>query len=470
MSPSLLVPSCIAYCISTPLHCAAAVAKSAFGLYTLYRAVKAGRTVIYASLKGGMAVFKGGKAYMVRAEDLVILPEMGDPNALYISDSLPPVPHVAAFRLLITSPKKGNWSKFVQSPNVSELVLPIFTKEETLALRDAAFSDQPLCSTEEVEARFKQWGGSARSVLTHANKAAKLERLTSVAGSLSMAIVEKAMQGMRALDGVSDDENVHRLLDIVPRGTALPEEKRATSDEDYYRFHHAQLITEHVVGLFADNLLKREAAELYRFLHKAASDPAAATLRGKLYERCIVVPRFVHGSAMGSKGELLFQRLSPELSVCQPTWLQTSHLMFQEGLPLVHFHSLKELAGQWAADTKDAIFVPFSKETPIIDFVLRYGGQALLANATVGESHDIKLSNRTFWVELLRAVGLGNTEQEVPLVWVLDKPAYDHFNESGRMISESNNVLVQGPTAQHVIGQRLAQYKLLLEVPSVRSE
>jgi hypothetical protein len=390
---------------------------------------------------------------------------MGDSTALYISDSLPPVAYRGAFRLLVTSPKKDNWSVFVQSPAQQQLVLPVFSKDEMLELRRVAFSEQPGCSEEDVERRFKLWGGSARSVLTFGNDTSHDDRLTTVVGALDITTIEKALEGTRALDGVGGSEYVHRLFNLVPRG-ALPNNKLTPADPDYYRFDHAQLISEHVEGLFADSLVKKDKAELYRFLHQASSDPAVATLRGKLYERCIVVPRFMHGPREEGFAELLLQRLSPTLAVDQPTWLQVPSLAFKHGLPLVHFRTVKELGMRWAENCKDAIFVPFSKEFPVVDFVLRVGGQALLANATVGESHDVKAGNAKF-VELLSAVGLDGAQQEIPLVWVLDKPAFERFKEPGPLKSDAEGNLVSGTAARHPVGRRVAQYKMLLEVPPV---
>ena len=448
--------------VSAPA-CFIAVAKSAFGLYALYRAVKAGRTVIYSARKGGEAMFKGGKAYELPAK-LISMPEMADPEALYICDSLPPVASVAAFRLLVTSPKKENWSTFVQTPHVRQFVLPSFTLPEMLQLREVAFRHEPRCSEDEVKERFKRWGGSARSVLTHGSDEANQERLGTVAGCLPLATVEAAMTGSKALDGVGGSDYVHRLLDIVPFG-ALPNSTLATNDPRYFKFHHAQLITDHVVGLCAVALLEKDRAEMFRFLHKAASDPAASTLRGKLYERCIAVPRFVHGAGKGQEGDLQLVRLTPTLTPVQPAWLTSLKLSFKHGLQLVHFHDVADLASKWKAVTADAIFVPLSKEFPVVDFVLRVGGEVLLANATVGESHDVKLESQALWETLLLAVGLTDTTKEIPLAWVLDKPAFECFDDAGQVRSQSGGDLVAGVTARHPIGRRLAQYKLMLELP-----
>jgi hypothetical protein len=51
------------------------------------------------------------------------------------------------------------------------------------------------------------------------------------------------------------------------------------------------------------------------------------------------------------------------------------------------------------------VFVPLSKQFPVVDMVLRVGGVPILANATVSESHGIKVGNAAF-AQILDAVGL----------------------------------------------------------------
>jgi len=78
----------------------------------------------------------------------------------------------------------------------------------------------------------------------------------------------------------------------------------------------------------------KDKAALHRVLQRAASDPAASTLRGKLYERCIAVPRFAHGTVKGNDGDLQLVRLTaPKFS-------------FKRSLQLVHFHKLADLASK----------------------------------------------------------------------------------------------------------------------------
>ena len=248
-------------------------------------------------------------------------------------------------------------------------MLPIFTQKELLELRAVAFADKKGCSVPEVLLRFDKWGGSARSVLTFGDDPSYVGRLTTCVSALSIEIVESSLTGTNALDGMGGSDFVHRLFSLVPYG-ALPDSTLTTSDPAYYRFHHAELITSHVVGLFAASLQRKDMTALYRFLHTASSDPAVASLRGKLYERCIVVPRLVHGPKELGCDEVPLVRLSPVLGVEQPTWLKVSSLSFKHGFPLIHFRTVDELRVRWAANNKDAIFVPLSKEFPVVDFVL----------------------------------------------------------------------------------------------------
>ncbi len=277
------------------LPCCLAVAKSVFGLMVIYQAVKAGRTVVYNSRKGGRAMFKGGIAYDIPT-DITNLPELNDFSTLYVSDSLPPVAYTGAFRLLITSPKRENWGSFTQSPGVLLFVLPMFSKDEMMELRTLAFDSAPCCSLAEVEERLLQWNGSPRNVLTQAANSTWQSRLSSVGSIVSLSTLERALQFSTALDGVSSDDQCHRLINLVPRGL-LPESDLLTTDPRYYEFHHAELVTPTVEASFADHLLLRNSAELHSFLHCAASDPAIAGFRGILYERSVAIPRIAHALA-----------------------------------------------------------------------------------------------------------------------------------------------------------------------------
>jgi hypothetical protein len=439
-----------------------AVAKSAFGLYVLYRAVKEGRTVIYNSRKGSRALFKGSQAYALPA-DLTYVDDLHESTTVYISDSLPPVFTPVPLTLVITSPKKDTWSDFVKTEGVLTLVAPRFTLDEMRHLRSAAFAHKPGCTEQEMLDRLDRWGPNPRNVLTHAANTDWQERLSTVTETLGISTLERALQTSTALDGVSDDENCHRHIDIIPLG-ALPGSTLTTAERTYYKFSHAELATQHVLGMYADHLLKRDAAELYRFLHRAAGDPAIADFRGRLYERVIVLPALKSGG--DSLKNVQIRRLSLATSTLkQPALLSTPTLNLSRGLPLHHFRSVEDLPALWAAVSGDAVFVPLSKQFPVVDMVLRVGGVPILANATVSESHGIKVGNAAF-AQILDAVGLDvDATAEISFLWILPKEAFSKFTAAGALFGAGNRTLASTGCSTHTIGTRVVQYKALLEVP-----
>jgi len=137
-----------------------AVAKSAFGLYAVFRAVREGRAVIYDSRKGGSALFKGGKAYALPSEhcQLQNLAAMSSRETLYVSDGVEPAPQDRACRLLISPPgsKDTRWFSVSKSGGVRALVLPVFTHEEVLELHALAFTHEPRCSAPDVAERMRK--------------------------------------------------------------------------------------------------------------------------------------------------------------------------------------------------------------------------------------------------------------------------------------------------------------------------
>jgi len=442
-----------------------AVAKSAFGLYALYRTVKDGRPVVYDSRKSGAAVFKDNRAYAIAAK-LDDVEDMHNPRTLYLCDGKTPSAPMKAFPLLITSPKKENWSEFEKTKGVALLILPVFTRMEIMELRRVAFDTEPGCSEAEVAERFDKWGGNARNVLTKGENEDWQGRLDTGPALLSLPQLEKSIVAVTSLSTVSDPHNIHRLIDLVPKG-ALADSSLEPNQKEFYAFHHAELPTPYVENLFADRMLAASQTELYRFLHVAQSDPSIAGFRGVLYERAIVFPALVRGA-----GSLRVGRLSPPWDgVAAPTVLAgASALDLRAPLKLVHFRSPEELVALWTEHKGDAVFVPRSKSQAVIDGVIRLAGQALLFNATVSESHDIKCENAAF-VKVLKAVGLqpegGLEAGEIPFIWVLPQDAYDTFTDPGSLKSAAGTTLASGQPGKKAINRRLAQFKMLLPVPDV---
>lgn len=395
---------CVLFCL---VLCFVADGKSVFGLYALFRAIKDGRTVVYNSRKGGFAVFKGGKAYR-RAPGVPIddLPELNDPNTLYISDSYPPAPPKRAFPLVITSPRKENWSEFAKSPRIRRCIIEKFKDWELLELSQLAFSDEPGYSDAEVLERNFKWDGSARLVLTYGTDEEWQTELADIPRDLPLATLVQGLQSVNSLHGALSNSLVHRVLTLRNRGE---EGGIKTTDRRYYSFSRAELPLG-VVQAFADALGDKRKAELYQFLHEAASDPSIAGFRGVLYERSIVVPLLKRGT-----DKLPLDRLSPAWqhvsppdvlkSASAPSPAAPAALDLRVGLPIVHYSDVDDLERVWSTHSGDAVFLPRSKQQVAVDFVLRIDGQPILANATVSESHDIMIGNKLFQ-RILQAVGL----------------------------------------------------------------
>ena len=100
------------------------IGKSAFGMYALFRAVRAGRTVVYASAKlsPSVLVFRSGTVQSAsHVDDVAHL--TADPESVLISDSLVP-PVCKAFTMLITSPRKDRWHEFNKEMDCTSACCP----------------------------------------------------------------------------------------------------------------------------------------------------------------------------------------------------------------------------------------------------------------------------------------------------------------------------------------------------------
>jgi len=414
---------------------------------------------VYVSRKGGEAVVMNGKAYKIDVDNIKRLSVLQSPDTLYISDGVEPVA-AGCFTLVITSPKKSRWGEFSKRPGVSILVAPPFSETEIMELWDVGFRKKRACSHKEVVERYRKWGGNARNVLTEGGNETWQSGLDTAITKLSLSALRRSLKGTDALDACADDDNIHRLLNLIPCG-ALLDSPLTTTDPAFFVFHHAELPTPYVEGKVADSLFSEESEDLHRFLHRATEDPALGGFRGVLYERCIVIPFM---SRRGGRAPL--ERLSPGLSVPQSRLLEgASGLVPLQDAQIVYFSEADELKKHWDTTTDDAVFVPRSKHFPVVDFVLRMGGLPLLVNATVSESHSIKIRNPVF-LRLLDAVGLGSPDAEIPFLWVLPRDAYDRFVRPGSLVGASGHVLQSPRSGRDAdVAQRLAQYKVLIEIP-----
>jgi len=434
------------------------VAKSAFGLYAVFRTVAEGGTVIYDSRKGGRAMFKDGEAYPLPSDISRLTAELDKRETLYVSDGKEPVALESAFTLLISSPgtEDTKWFEVSKSENVRVFTIPCFTGVEMEELHALAFADKPGCKDhEEVAHRMRKWGNNPRNVFTQAANDLWQGDLEIAASSLDLPALLKQLQRRSGLQAFTGKDVRHRLLNMVPRGS-LAESELGTEDPKYYVFHHCELSSVYVEERFATHIMRMQREQLYSFLHVAQEDTSIAGFRGILYERAIVIPRLQSGGTGLQVSELL----PPSDDKCERAHGLSDGTFGRGSLKLSYFGAVSELRDMWSVDG-DGLFVPLSKHFPAVDLVLRLNGQPVLVNATVGLSHDIKVSNKQL-TELLEVLGLDDASVEVPFVWVLPQDAYTDF-KAGRLVGASRSL---SDSPRHVVGKRLAQYKLLLPVPS----
>ncbi len=218
------------------------IGKSAFGMYALFRAIRDGRTVVYASAKFSpkYLLFRNGAVHA--AKDLDDLAQFtADPAAILICDSMTP-PVCKAFTLQVTSPRKDRWHEFNKEMDCTMLFFPVFTLDEMRACRDACF---PGVDEAGMLARFARWGGIPRYVLAKLGAADQQQLEESVTGTTLDSIAEHS----GALELQSDKDMSHQLLHIKLVGEVDP--STSPSSAEYYRKSRNELASKYVAELVA---------------------------------------------------------------------------------------------------------------------------------------------------------------------------------------------------------------------------
>lgn len=207
----------------------AAVGKSAFGLYLLWRAVNAGRTVVYVSdkVKNGYIFHANGRVeafvrtHLLDAADAV----MDDPNTLLIfdgdGDSLirgqgrPPVCN--ATTVLVTSPQRARYSEF-KKVDVAHFVFPTFSRKEMDDMLESCFPHlHDPASRVCVWERFERWGGIPLYVLALLRPSDQGE----LDSALTAINVDRLADFLSAKDIEDESAVSHRLLHLKPAGQTV---------------------------------------------------------------------------------------------------------------------------------------------------------------------------------------------------------------------------------------------------------
>jgi hypothetical protein len=163
----------------------AGIGKSAFGAYVLWRAVKAGRTVVYASdqVEYSFIIHSDARVEVFDSGQLTQRAKgtLANPSTVFICDGIKP-PVASAFTVLITSPKRERYKEYFKLVDCEMLTVPVFFRHEIKDMLRTCF--QHLVPQEAlVWERYSKWGGIVRYVLAKPGQSSQnllLASLTSI--------------------------------------------------------------------------------------------------------------------------------------------------------------------------------------------------------------------------------------------------------------------------------------------------
>jgi hypothetical protein len=185
-----------------------------------------------------------------------------DPTTWYLTDALLSQPgDVAAVTILVSSPDRKYYSRFLEYSSVPLLhYLPIWSLEE-LKLAAESYSKSP----EKVEERFNKIGGIPRYVL---EKDVELEPL--IDEKMEKLLSSKA--NLSSAEGSGTNDISHRLVHFKV-------------DPSNYMKCRLVMASRYVLDKFSDALYDKEEEESRRFSRMVENIPAAASIAGIMFEK-----------------------------------------------------------------------------------------------------------------------------------------------------------------------------------------
>jgi hypothetical protein len=197
----------------------AGIGKSAFGCYVLWRAVRAGRAVVYVSAKEARAsiIHAGGvcvescfrSEYLLRSEAL-----LSDPSTVFICDAVE-APAVNAFTVLISPPQLEMWKRFDDLDFSTRLFFPVASRREIADMLHSCFPHLLASGSEDaVWERFDAIGGIPRFVLDRVNE----DLRAHLRGGISRILIERLEEVIGEATIESDRVISHRVVHIKTVG------------------------------------------------------------------------------------------------------------------------------------------------------------------------------------------------------------------------------------------------------------
>jgi len=408
------------------------IGKSSFGLYALFRALREGRSVVYASGPLDKTLVLSSRGVAMRNGSSNWLGDVDDSNAVLICDSVRP-PVCAAFTLLVTSPKKDVWFSFNKSPGCRRLFFPVFSADEIDALRTVCF---PSLDVGGVMQRYERWGGVPRYVLGNLD-AASQRMLESAIGAASLDSLAIAMRS----EALEEADVSHRLVHFKVRGELDEFDDNDPRLPDYFDAARTELASAYVVRRLHDEALESDALRLAFFLTSTSAHPSAAALRGNLFETHALQVLSLGGdfdvrylSGPRAQGGATSLRLRP----ADQRW----------------FFDVGEVGGLPRAQRDTLLLRPKSKGFAAIDAVLQ---DCVFANTTINVEHTIPLVGklRRGLTATLDAFGLG-VEGDITFCWVVPHDVFPRFLASAPL-TEAGKRLTAAEVATHAVARRISQ-------------
>ncbi len=369
------------------------IGKSAFGMYTLARLIKDGRTVIYipkgaTSLSDGF-LFTGGQVF--EASWRRRIRELQSPETVLICDSFRP-PSVDAMVILITSPRRDRWYEFAKQSKARLLQFPTFSLAETERMRATCF---PHLRAEDVAPRFKDLGGIPRYVLDSWHVSAE-KFFEAAAAKCFLRDFEDTLNATSAEDFAATS---HRLFHFLPKGQLDP--TLSPSSEAFYEFGRVRPASDIAAAQFENRmlaLLEHNVEIVHTVLTRC---PSLAGVLGVVFER-----RALNALANGGFFPLWRLRNSPDDK--EDLLL---HVPKSMGRVLFDMGNLASKVSQHP----EALLEPADRNQAAVDAI--FPGKVPL-QVTVSNKHDISVTEKGL-LGVARGLDLMGEKKVVPLVFVV---------------------------------------------------
>lgn len=409
----------IASCYSRP-GCVVAAGKSAFGVFAMRTALlqRPARHVVYLSDKTRNAWLFRAKA-SGDSHDVVpfnktephLLSELDDRRTVYISDSLRPQT-VAAFTIMITSPRRSSYHEFYKSQPCEQLVFPPFSWAEIQAMHGTCF---PHIAEADVRAGYSLGGGIPRNIFALSSKTLGRE----IQLAMTSVDLDEMIDEMDSPIIETDSKQNHRLLHMLPYGVvggaaAAP----PPMSLEFYVPTRLVLASTEVAHRIYVKAVETANRRLRKLLAESPSPPTRAALYQSMYENAVL--------AELEKGCIL---------TCWDSKSDTSSMLTVPRCKRAYFDSIATLSSMNAASSQH-LLVPRSKSFAAVDAILP-GGH--LAQVTISPSHDVKLlggGNRL--KEGLMPVDAAfrphaGIDDDINLYWILPEALFDELVRSKKL-------------------------------------